>query len=163
MWRNEPAKAIANGEPTYERTTAHDVAAGWWQGHEAWSNLCAGATMGVVYGAANLWQWKHHDNEAGFIPAFAAADGNWRTALDDEGAAYVGLVSCILEGLPTTDLAPDWSSFAGAPRGLKISGLLQITYLERPGILVPVDADDVPLRYRIIDPPRARLYDKWND
>ena len=48
MWRNEPAKAVANGEPTYEGTRSPEMGAGWWQGHEAWSNLCAGGTMGVV-------------------------------------------------------------------------------------------------------------------
>ena len=37
----------ANGEPTYENTRERGRAAGWWQGHEAWSNLCAGGTMGV--------------------------------------------------------------------------------------------------------------------
>ena len=58
MWRNDPVKAVANGEPTYEGTRGTVLGAGWWQGHEAWSNLCAGGTMGVVYGAASLWQWR---------------------------------------------------------------------------------------------------------
>ena len=42
MWRNTPAKGVLNLEPTYEHTHERGRAAGWWQGHEAWSNLCAG-------------------------------------------------------------------------------------------------------------------------
>ena len=57
MWRNVPPKAVANGEPTYEHGGKRGRAEGWWQGHEAWSNLCAGGTMGVVYGSGSLWQW----------------------------------------------------------------------------------------------------------
>jgi uncharacterized protein DUF4038 len=65
MWRNLPVKAVANGEPTYENSGWIGKATGWWQGHEAWSNLCAGGTMGVVYGAGTLWQWRLHADEPG--------------------------------------------------------------------------------------------------
>ncbi len=65
MWRNTPAKGVLNLEPTYENTRERGRAAGWWQGHEAWSNLCAGGTMGVGYGAASLWQWRLHADEPG--------------------------------------------------------------------------------------------------
>ena len=51
MRRNRPPKGVTNGEATYEHTRGEDNGHGWWQGHEAWSNLCAGCTMGVVYGA----------------------------------------------------------------------------------------------------------------
>ena len=47
LYSRLPAKAVATGEPTYENTTYLGNAVGWWQGHEAWSNLCSGATMGV--------------------------------------------------------------------------------------------------------------------
>jgi hypothetical protein len=56
--------ASANGEPTYENGGRRGRAAGWWQGHEAWCNLCAGGSMGVVYGAGSLWQWRLHLNDA---------------------------------------------------------------------------------------------------
>lgn len=46
MWAQQPVKAIMNGEPSYEHNGRPGVAEGWWQGHEAWSNLCAGALMG---------------------------------------------------------------------------------------------------------------------
>jgi hypothetical protein len=48
MWRNTPVKAVANGEPTYEHIGKPDRAAGWWQGHEAWSNLAP----------AGRWAWS---------------------------------------------------------------------------------------------------------
>ena len=106
MWGNSPLKAVANGEPTYEHSGKTGKGAGWWQGHEAWSNLCAGGTMGVVYGAGSLWQWRLHPDEAGHEPYFLAPGAGWRVALDFEGSRYVGLVSQILDGLPTTDMAP---------------------------------------------------------
>ena len=39
MWRNLPAKAVANGGPTYECIAYEDNAVGWWQGDEAIRNL----------------------------------------------------------------------------------------------------------------------------
>ena len=90
-----------NGEPTYEETVRPGTGAGWWQGHEAWSNLCAGGTMGVAYGAGSLWQWRLQPDEPGFRPYFLAQGAGWREALDFAGSRYVGLVGKILAGLPT--------------------------------------------------------------
>lgn len=151
MWRNEPAKGVANGEPTYEHTRSNETAHGWWQGHEAWSNLCAGGTMGVVYGAADIWQWKHHADEPGHSPYFVAASGSWREALDFPGSTFVGLVGHILDGLPTTDMAPDWTAFL-APRGLRVPGVLHLVYQEHGGMLMPMREDGLPPRYRVVDP-----------
>ena len=39
------AQAIMNANPAMSTQVVHGVAEGWWQGHEAWSNLCAGARM----------------------------------------------------------------------------------------------------------------------
>jgi hypothetical protein len=64
--------------------------------------------MGVVYGAANLWQWKLHANEPGRTEYFMALAGSSHEALDDSGSTYVGLVGRSLDGLPTADLQPDW-------------------------------------------------------
>ncbi|HEX8344166.1 MAG TPA: DUF4038 domain-containing protein [Actinoplanes sp.] len=151
MWRNTPVKAVANGEPSYERTRHQDLAAGWWQGHEAWSNLCAGSTMGVVYGAANIWQWVQRDGEPGHAAYFLAPSGSWRDALDYEGSTYVGLVGRILQDLPTTDMAPEWETFVNQ-RGLRVPGLLQIVYQEYGGLLQMVQDRDTPSHYRIVDP-----------
>jgi hypothetical protein len=151
MWRAEPPKGVANGEPTYEHTRTETMAHAWWQGHEAWSNLCAGATMGVVYGAANLWQWRLHPGEPGHGEYFLGPPGSWRDALEFPGSTYVGLVGRILDGLPTTDMEPDWTTFL-SPRGIRVPGRLQITYLEDGGLLIPMREDGLPSSYRIIDP-----------
>jgi Protein of unknown function (DUF4038)/Domain of unknown function (DUF5060) len=150
MWRNAPPKGVANGEPTYEHGVSPGRAAGWWQGHEAWSNLCAGGTMGVVYGAGSLWQWRLRPDEPGHAPYFLAEGAGWREALDFEGSCYVGLVPRILEGLPHTDIAPNWQVTLGR-RGLLAPGRLFICYAEQGGPLM-IFGDQVPLRYRVVDP-----------
>jgi len=149
MLRNTPVRAVANGEPSYEHTGSQGRAEGWWQGQEAWGNLFAGGTMGVVYGAASLWQWRLHADEPGHEPYFLAPGAGWREALCFEGSTYVGLVSRILHGLPTTDMVPDWT-LAICPRILRAPGLV-LAYQENGGNL-QVTSAQVPLGYRVIDP-----------
>ena len=108
IWAQQPPKAVINVEPSYEHSGRRGVGEGWWQGHEAWSNVCAGATMGVGYGAASLWQWRLHPDEPGHAAYFLAADAGWREALGFEGSRYVGLVGKILDGLPLADAEPCW-------------------------------------------------------
>ncbi len=155
MWRNSPVKAVANGEPSYENTREPGMAAGWWQGHEAWSNLCAGGTMGVVYGAGSLWQWKLHPNENGHSPYFIAQNAGWREALDFEGSTYVGLIPRILDGLSFSDMEPDWQMTLGR-RGLLVPGKFYLGYLEEGGPM-RFFGDQVPLHYRVIDPRTAEV------
>jgi hypothetical protein len=156
MWRNLPVKGVANGEPSYEHTGITGHAPGWWQGHEAWSNLCAGGTMGVVYGAGSLWQWRLHAAEPGHSPFFLAPGAGWREALDFEGSRYVGLMSKILADIPLTDAEPDWQWAVAAPRGLSKPGEIYLCYNEFGGDLRIVD-EKVPLRYRVIDPKTGAL------
>ena len=101
MADNVPTKGVANGEPTYEEIGSPTNAAGWWQGHEAWSNLTGGGTMGVFYGVAALWQWKFTAEEPGW-PAWAVDNYSWQEALHLEGSAYVGAVSKALAGFDFT-------------------------------------------------------------
>ena len=155
MWRNTPAKGVANGEPTYEQGGKRGRAVGWWQGHEAWSNLCAGGTLGVVYGAGSLWQWRLHRDEPGHSAFFLADGAGWREALDFEGSNYVGLVSRILDGLPFTDMAPNWEVTLGR-RGLLVPNRLYIGYSEEGGPFIMFD-DTVPLRYRVVDPRNGQV------
>ncbi|MPY48397.1 apiosidase-like domain-containing protein [Streptomyces acidicola] len=161
MWRNLPAKAVANGEPTYENTGEHGRADGWWQGHEAWSNLCAGGTMGVIYGAAGLWQWRLHAAEPGHQPFFLAPDAGWREALDFAGSRHVGMIAHILAGLPLADMVPDWQ-LTFAPRGLSVPGRLYVTYAEHGGPLrIHPDTDHaVPRPYRVYDPLTGEITGK---
>jgi uncharacterized cupin superfamily protein len=151
MWRNTPAKGVANGEPTYENSGVPGKAEGWWQGHEAWSNLCAGGTMGVVYGAGSLWQWRLHPNEPGHEKYYLAEGAGWQEALNFEGSKYIGLVARILEELPTTDMTPNWQVSIGR-RGLLSPGKLYIGYTENGGPLEIVTGEQVPRRFRVIDP-----------
>jgi hypothetical protein len=150
MWRNLPPKAVANGEPTYENIGKAGNGAGWWQGHEAWCNLCAGGTMGVVYGAGSLWQWKLHLDEPGHQDWCQAPGAGWREALDFEGSRYVGVLSRIFDGLPFAEMAPDWTSTIGR-RGLSVPGRLLIVYLPDGGGVTIAD-ERVPLSYRVVDP-----------
>jgi hypothetical protein len=152
MWAQRPHKAIINGEPSYEHTGRQGVAEGWWQGHEAWSNLCAGALMGVAYGAASLWPWRLHPNEPGHGEYFLAEGAGWREALDFEGSRYVGLVGKIVDDLPITEAIPCWDVSANT-RGLLDPGVLYIGYAEHGGPWMFFDADGrVPSKYWLIDP-----------
>ncbi|MEZ4675756.1 MAG: DUF4038 domain-containing protein [Caldilineaceae bacterium] len=69
MWRNTPIKAVANGEPTHEHGGQPGKAAGWWQGHEAWSTLRRRHDGGGLRRVGSLWQWALHGDEAGQAPS----------------------------------------------------------------------------------------------
>jgi hypothetical protein len=150
MWRNYPPKAVANGEPTYEHIGKPGRGAGWWQGHEAWMNLCAGGTMGVVYGAGSLWQWRLHKDEPGHQDWCHAQGAGWREALDFEGSNYVGVISRIFDGLPLLEMQPNWDCTFGG-RNLVVPGTLMIKYLEAGGTFTVI-SDEVPRKYRVVDP-----------
>jgi hypothetical protein len=106
--------------------------------------------MGVVYGAGSLWQWRLHPDEPGHESYFLAPGAGWREAVTFEGSTYVGMVAKVLRGLPTTDMAPDWTR-AISGRALGVPGRLLLIYRENGG-MVPVFDDTVPLPYRIVDP-----------
>jgi hypothetical protein len=103
MYNNKPTKAVANAEPTYEGIREQSNAAGWWQGHEAWSQFLSGGTMGVAYGAGSLWNWKLSKDETGW-PDWANSNISWKEAIDLPGAKYVGYLGKALEGLDITDI-----------------------------------------------------------
>jgi hypothetical protein len=112
--------------------------------------------MGVFYGAGSLWQWSLRADEPGQSSYFLAPGAGWREALDFEGSNYVGLVPRILEGLPTTDMVPNWQVTLGR-RGLLVPGVLFIAYKENGGGLEIVAKNEVPLPYRIIDPRNGQI------
>jgi hypothetical protein len=150
MWERRPVRAIANGEPTYENIGAMGRAAGWWQGHEAWLNLTSGGTMGVVYGAGSLWQWRLDPSEK--HEAWCCAEGaGWREALDFEGANYIGIVRRILDGLPFAEMRPDYRHTYGR-QGLIVPGKMLLVYLPAGGRLDLARTDEVPPRYSVLNP-----------
>ncbi len=103
MYYNKPTKAVANGEPTYERIGSPDKATGWWQGHEAWSQLMSGGTMGVVYGAAGVWNWKLRSEEPGFAD-WSTTNSSAMEAIEFEGSIYPGLLGKGLKGYDIVDM-----------------------------------------------------------
>jgi hypothetical protein len=155
MWRNLPVKAVANGEPTYENIGRTGRGAGWWQGHEAWCNLTAGGTMGIVYGAASLWQWRLHANEPDHADWCTAPGAGWREALNFEGSVYPGLVARIFDGLPLAGMEPNWTHTYGR-RALLVPGTLFVLYLPEGGG-TGILSREVPRAYRIFDPRTGQV------
>ena len=133
MYENLPTKAVANGEPTYEGMNDGKNGLGWWQGEEAWMQLMNGGTMGVVYGAATLWQWKVSSAEKGW-PSWTDQPTSWKEALKMEGATFVGLVGKILGPLDLTDIEKRWDLSNGKPLLAK-EGTLYISYLNDGGTI----------------------------
>jgi len=132
MYENKPTKAVANGEPTYEGMQGGKVGLGWWQGHEAWMQLMHGGTMGVVYGAAGLWQWKVTDDEPGW-DEWTDQSLSWDKVMKLEGSKYVGLVSKAFEGFDFTDMEKRWDLTDGDQPLLAVPGSFYISYLEEGG------------------------------
>ena len=153
MYKNLPIKANANGEPTYEGMNEGKNGLGWWQGEEAWMQLMSGGTMGVVYGAAGLWQWKVTSDEPGWT-AWASQPKSWREAMDMEGSTYVGLVGRILEGLDLTDIEKRWEWANGQPLLAK-RGELYISYTAE-GDLIQLPKDVIGMQLSWVNPKTGK-------
>ncbi len=161
MWRNQPVKAVANGEPTYEEIGQPGRAADWWQGHEAWCNLCAGGTMGVVYGAGSLWGWRHDRDEPGDAEFCVARAAGWREALHFPGSRYPGILRRIFDGLPFAGMEPT-RTIGMNRRALAVAGRLYVVYLERGGAVNIFRHEQVPVPYRVYDPKTGALLAEGN-
>jgi len=134
MYDNLPTKAAANGEPTYEGMNNGQVGLGWWQGEEAWMQLMAGGTMGVVYGAAGLWQWKVTPAEEGW-GAWASQPLYWEQALRLEGSNYVGHVAKAFAGMPFADMEKRPDLTAEQRPLLAVEGKFYLSYLNEGGTI----------------------------
>ena len=156
MYENTPVKAVANGESTYEGIRNPENGAAWWQGEEAWMQLMHGSTMGFVYGAGGLWQWKITADEEGW-PEWANSNVSWREALDLEGSTYVGYLSKALAGLEITDMKKIWDQAGGKPC-LGIPGKLYIAFLENGG-KINLSGLNQQLSYHWFNPVSG----DWND
>ena len=132
MYEAKPTKANMDGESTYEGMGEGKLGLGWWQGHDAWSQLMHGGTMGVVYGAAGLWQWKVAADEPGW-PEWTNAPVSWRDALDLEGGKYVACISKAFRGFDFADMEKRWDLTGGDQPLLAKEGVFYISYLERGG------------------------------
>jgi hypothetical protein len=132
MYENKPTKAVLNGEPTYEGMLGGTVGLGWWQGHEAWTQLMHGGTMGVVYGAAGLWQWKVSIDEEGWSE-WTDQPVSWETALELEGSTYAGLVSKAFNGFDFVDMEKRLDLTDNKQPLLAKEGVFYVSYLEKGG------------------------------
>jgi hypothetical protein len=155
MYDNLPTKAVANGEPTYEGMEDGKYGLGWWQGEEAWMQLMHGGTMGVVYGAAALWQWKITPDEKGW-ESWTDQPLSWKGAMQMEGSNYVGLVSKILKNHDLTDIEKRWDLANGKPL-LAVEGELYISYLNNGGAIeiknIPAECSN----YKWVNPKTGEI------
>ncbi len=142
MYTNKPTKANLNGEPTYEGMGGGKYGLGWWQGQEAWTQLMHGGTMGIVYGAAGLWQWKLTVDEPGW-PLWTDQPVSWREAIALEGSNYAGFVSKAFKGYDFVDMEKRWDLTGGNIPLLAKEGIFYVSYLESGGEItiknVPTD------------------------
>lgn len=134
MYENTPVKACLNGEPTYEGMGGGKNGLGWWQGEEAWNQLMHGGTMGIVYGAACLWQWKITPDEPGW-DTWTDAPMSWKEAMVQEGSIYAGLVAKAFEGYDFADIEKRWDLTDSIHPLLAKEGKFYISYMENGGTI----------------------------
>jgi hypothetical protein len=159
MFNNLPVKAVANGEPTYEGINKPENGSGWWQGHEAWLNFTSGGTMGVVYGAGGLWNWKLFNDEPGW-PQWANSNVSWREAIDLPGAVFVGYMGKALEEIDITDIEKH-PELAEGNLCLAKPGELFIVYLPEGG-KTRIDGLPESGTYRWFDPQKGEFAPEVN-
>ena len=134
MYDNKPTKANLNGEPTYEGMGNGKNGLGWWQGEEAWNQLMHGGTMGVVYGAACLWQWKVNPDEPGW-DSWTDAPMSWKEAMAQEGSNYAGLVSKAFADFDFADMERRRDLTDSDRYILAKEGVFYIAYLDKGGTI----------------------------
>lgn len=158
LYDEKPVKAVMNGEATYEGMAGGKNGLGWWQGVNAWGELMHGGTMGVVYGAVSLWQWKITQDEAGWED-WTDAPYTWREALDFEGGQYVGAISRCFEGFDFYDMEKRWDLTGGTQPLLAKEGVFYISYMDQGGkITIKGIPDDLPTYW--FDPVKGEFYDE---
>lgn len=156
MYNNKPTKAVMNGEPTYEKMNEGKHGLGWWQGEDAWNQLIQGGTMGVVYGAVSLWQWKITPHEPGW-EEWTNAPYSWREALDFEGARYVGSISRAFEGFDFKDMERRWDLTENQQPMLAKEGMFYVAYLNTGGtISIKNFPENMP--YYWFDPVKGQFH-----
>ncbi len=156
MYDNKPTKAAMNGEPTYEKMSEGKHGLGWWQGENAWNELMHGGTMGVVYGAVCLWQWKITPDEPGW-EEWTNAPYSWKDALSFEGAQYVGSISRAFEGFDFKDMERRWDLTENNQPLLAKEGSFYVSYLPKGG---SITIKDIPsnLTYFWFDPVKGEFH-----
>ena len=95
MWRKRTTQSGSQWRANLrERGCNRAGPLGGGKAHEAWCNLCAGGTMGVVYGAGKpVAVAASCQRTLGTPSIFWPTAAGWREALDFAGAGYVGLLA----------------------------------------------------------------------
>ena len=157
MYNNLPVKAVADGEPTYEGMNDGKSGLGWWQGEDAWNQLMHGGTMGVVYGAAALWQWKITADEPGW-ESWTDQPLSWKGAMEMKGGSYVGLISKILKPYNLTDIERRRDTSENKYI-LAREGSLYIAYLNNGG---EINIKNLPggMHYKWVNPKSGNVFKK---
>jgi hypothetical protein len=155
MYDNQPTKAVMNGESTYEGMGGGKHGLGWWQGEDAWMQLMHGGTMGVVYGAASLWQWKITADESGW-PEWTNSPHSWREALDLEGSKYVAFISEAVKGFDFTDMEKRWDLTEGNKPLLAREGKFYLTFMNK-GSEIRIKGVPSDLPYFWFDPVNGKF------
>lgn len=130
MYNEKPTKANMVGESTYEAMGDGKLGLGWWQGEDAWNELMHGGTMGVVYGAACLWQWKITPDEPGW-ESWTNAPLSWHDAMDLEGSKYIGYIRKAFVGFDFSDMERRWDLADNNRPLLAKEGKFYVSYLEK--------------------------------
>ncbi len=108
-----PVKPVLDGEPNYED---HPIN---WKPEEGWFDeadvrqaaywaMLAGA-LGHTYGNHNIWQMMDQGREP-----ISSARHTWKEAIEQPGAAQMGLIRQLFESRPFTTLKPDTSMVKGS-------------------------------------------------
>jgi hypothetical protein len=87
-----PVKPVLNGEPGYENRSEQPTSSAWKCRYEGYWSVFSGA-FGYTYGADRVWQ----------------CGGEWRNALEYEGASDMQHLRYLLESRPIRSLVPDQS------------------------------------------------------
>lgn len=95
---------------------------------------CIGGTMGAVYGAVCLWQWKITPDEPGW-DSWTDAPMSWKEAMAQEGSNYAGLVSKAFEGFDFTDMERRRDLTDSDRYILAKEGIFYIAYLDKGGTI----------------------------
>ena len=119
--------------------------------------LMPGGTMGVVYGAAGLWQWKITAEESSWT-SWASQNKSWKDAMQMEGSKYIGLANQAIGSLPLADMEKRSDLVKGKQPLLVIPSEVYISYLNTGG---SIEIKDVPdgMIYYWFDPKSGEITD----
>lgn len=116
--------------------------------------LMHGGTMGIVYGAASLWQWKITADEEGWT-AWSSQPKSWEEAMEMEGSVYAGMPGKILSDIDMTNIERRWDLADGKPLLAK-PGSLYISFLKDGGS-IEIKTLPAGLDYKWINPKNGAV------